>query len=311
LAGPATINRNLATPARYAMPFSVTCPKCNTALNAPESVAGRRVSCKKCGEVFVADDCAGPDIVAEPPPLPRTQEPRPRSDDDIRGDRKRRYRDDEDSGFDRRQPGRRRRKISRGRPLLFVFIGLGALLLCCGGGIGIGIYYSMYAEGKPTDYQSEEGTFTATFPGTPERVVLEVPRPVNGNAGFINYLLETWGGVYEVTVRGLDSRQIPGDGLNLQNAELLLDLVADNFNSDGTMQVVRKSAVTHGGRKGIEIEIKNSTPQYCINRMFLVNNKLYVISVTTTDRPPDRKKVTNFLNSLRIHDTDGPAINRK
>jgi hypothetical protein len=292
------------------MPFSVICPKCNTALNAPDEVAGRRVSCKKCGEVFVADDCAGPDIVAEPPPLPRTQEPRPRSDDNIRDDRQRRYRDDEDSHFDRRRPRRRRCTSSTRRTLLFVFLGLGALLLCCGGGIGIRIY-SMYAEGKPTDFQSDEGTFTATFPGAPERVVVEVPRPVNGNAGYINYIRETWGGVYEVTVRGLDSRQIPGDGLNPQNAELLLDLVADNFNLDGTMQVVRKFAVTHEGRQGIEIEIKNSTPQYCINRMFLVNGKLYVISVTTTDQPPDRKKATNFLNSLRIHDTDKPANNRK
>ena len=59
------------------------------------------------------------------------------------------------------------------------------------------------------------------------------------------------------------------------------------------------------------MEIKNSMRDFSILRLFLVNRKLYVIAVTTTDRLPDRKKATNFLNSLRIHDTDEPAIKRK
>lgn len=163
------------------MPFSVTCPRCNTALSAPDGVTGRSVSCKRCGEVFVADDGAGRAIAAEPPPLPRTQEPRPRSDEDTRDHRPRRDRDDEDSRPARKRPGRRRRERSAGRVLVLVVIGSGALLLCCGGGIGIGIY-SMSGAGTrvpaadPQEMAQLKGTWHVTAieaagnPVPPDRV---------------------------------------------------------------------------------------------------------------------------------------------
>src|SRR5262249_24181761 len=138
-------------------------------------------SCKRCGEVFVADDGAGRAIAAEPPPLPRTQEPRPRSDEDTRDHRPRRDRDDEDSRPARKRPARRRRERSAGPGLVVVVLGSGSRFCCCGGGIVIGIYLMSGAGPRvpaadPQEMAQLQGTWHVTAieaagnPVPPDRV---------------------------------------------------------------------------------------------------------------------------------------------
>jgi hypothetical protein len=43
------------------MSFTTICPGCDARLNAPDSLRGKQVKCKKCGDAFVARPAAGTD----------------------------------------------------------------------------------------------------------------------------------------------------------------------------------------------------------------------------------------------------------
>jgi hypothetical protein len=136
------------------MSFTTACPNCDARLQAPDTVEGKRVKCKKCGEAFVArpveeeddDRPARPAKAAaktRPRPVADDEDDRPRRpskasrrDDDEDDDRpRRRSRDDED---DEPRPkatkkGKKRKKPVGAPVLLFVLIGVGALVLIGGG----------------------------------------------------------------------------------------------------------------------------------------------------------------------------------
>jgi hypothetical protein len=154
------------------MPLTIACPKCDARLQAPDTVRGKRVKCRKCGETFVArpvDD--DEDDRPSRPAAKAAAKPRPRPvGDDEDDDRPRRparasRRDEDDSGGDEDRPRRRRRdeddeprprgkkgkkkKKAAGPPvLLLVLIGVGALVLIGG---GIGVYFAFIKEEKPAD----------------------------------------------------------------------------------------------------------------------------------------------------------------
>lgn len=191
------------------MPFSITCPSCDSRLTVPDALAGKRVKCKKCDEPFVARRPGGDDEEDEAPPArskaskpaarprreeddedepPRKASRRPADDEDDEDEapRKkpakaaRRPADDEDEDEDER-PSRKRDeededdaeeprpkgkkgkkgkgkkgKKKAGSPvLLFVLIGVGALLLLSGGGVGV--YYAFFKEDKKGDTPVAKG----------------------------------------------------------------------------------------------------------------------------------------------------------
>jgi hypothetical protein len=173
------------------MPLTIACPKCDARLQAPDTVRGKRVKCRKCGETFVArpvDD--DEDDRPSRPAAKAAAKPRPRPvGDDEDDDRPRRparasRRDEDDSGGDEDRPRRRRRdeddeprprgkkgkkkKKAAGPPvLLLVLIGVGALVLIGG---GIGVYFAFIKEEKPADNAVAKGggpPVTQLGPGGP------------------------------------------------------------------------------------------------------------------------------------------------
>src|SRR5437763_1162837 len=66
------------------MPIALTCPSCGRKLNAPDSAAGRKLKCPKCGsgvEVPIGVEDEHPDTGAKPitkPPHKRSSEGPPR-----------------------------------------------------------------------------------------------------------------------------------------------------------------------------------------------------------------------------------------
>jgi predicted Zn finger-like uncharacterized protein len=57
------------------MPISTNCPKCAALFRLPDELAGRRVKCQRCGQIFQAPAAAAPAAVS--PPLPPSPPPRP------------------------------------------------------------------------------------------------------------------------------------------------------------------------------------------------------------------------------------------
>lgn len=140
------------------MPIPVSCPNCSARINAPDSAAGKRAKCPKCGGV-IPIPAAEPEVevvdddfeVVDDEPAPK-KKPRPRDEDEDDepprrkasrrsadandGERPRKKkaprRDDDDDDRPRRSKGKKAAKSSS----LPLIIGGGVLLLV----IGIGIF---------------------------------------------------------------------------------------------------------------------------------------------------------------------------
>src|SRR5262245_44737837 len=56
------------------MPISTNCPKCTALFRLPDELAGRRVKCQRCGEIFQAPAAASP-ATASPPFPPSVPSP--------------------------------------------------------------------------------------------------------------------------------------------------------------------------------------------------------------------------------------------
>lgn len=171
------------------MPLSTTCPNCKALFKLPNELAGKKVKCQKCQELFIVPhteaDTTQPgerastgvkratkaDFPASapkpprpaPPPVdddadaddeaPRKSKRRPVDDDeDEDDDRPRRSRrDDDDDSPPRRSLAKRKKKKSSSGSLGWVLIGTGAALLLCltCGGSGIGIWIAVKEKGGP------------------------------------------------------------------------------------------------------------------------------------------------------------------
>jgi predicted Zn finger-like uncharacterized protein len=157
------------------MPISTTCPHCKAIFRLPEDLAGKKVRCQKCKELFVvprADTASlahGESVAKEPAPdegasLPAESEkptavkraapPKVHAvkekvdddlddDDDDRDRRRDRDRDrdrdeDDDDGRERRK--KKKKPAKSGSPVLMIvmiILGIGFLSVLCCGGIGI------------------------------------------------------------------------------------------------------------------------------------------------------------------------------
>lgn len=132
------------------MPFILTCDHCQAKLRtAAEVVAGRVVTCPKCGDQFEArsdnqreEGKAAPtwEVVEDDPPPRRSASRREWEEDDDELVRRRSRDDDWDEDDDR--PRRRENRESRGksgRSKLALWIGGGAAVLLL---IGVGVYFA-------------------------------------------------------------------------------------------------------------------------------------------------------------------------
>lgn len=173
--------------------FTTVCPGCEASLNAPDSLKGKKVKCKKCGEPFVADpartgqDRPLPKTVKSPgvapPPKPRkSEDEEPTEETNKLSAKKRRSGDDEDDTEimeahvvdddeedlpqprSKKKAGGKRRKEKKSSAMLIVLIAVGALLVLGGGAVGA--YYAFIKEEtKPETPQAKGGTTTANTGG--------------------------------------------------------------------------------------------------------------------------------------------------
>jgi hypothetical protein len=159
------------------MSFTTACPNCDARLQAPDTVEGKRVKCKKCGEAFVARplDDEGDDRPARGSARPEARSRRPVRDDDEErprrssaraarpandeedDDRPRRRREEDEDADEPRAKKKRKKKKAAGPPvLLFVLIGVAALVLI-GGAVGAFLYFS--------DDKTKDNPVAKTGPG--------------------------------------------------------------------------------------------------------------------------------------------------
>ena len=166
--------------------FTTVCPGCEASLNAPDTLKGKKVKCKKCGEPFVARPAVEADD--EERPLPKTvkmaspgpAKPRRKSSDEdepteeappLKGKKAGKRRTDEDTevmdsaGDDEPRPKKKKGKSKKkeGSPMMLVLIVVGAVVLLGGGAVGA--YYAFFNGGdKGTTPSAKGGTTTESTP---------------------------------------------------------------------------------------------------------------------------------------------------
>lgn len=201
------------------MSFSTVCSNCDARLTAPDTVEGKRVKCKKCGEAFLAKRAAEDDDEDERPAKPikstvkmpavkAKSKPARDDEDSPRKSTKaaRRPADDDEDDDEEPKPkakkkGKGKSKKQAGSPvLLYVLIGVGALLVLGGGSVGA--YYGFIKEDSKADSKgggtngptgagkdpprmggfaeemtSPDGTFSARFASAPKQETKNVQTP--------------------------------------------------------------------------------------------------------------------------------------
>lgn len=171
--------------------FTTVCPGCEASLNAPDTVKGKKVKCKKCGEPFVAkpakasdDDPAERKTVKMKSPPPPVKSRRDEADEDdmtdeapsLKGKKSKKrdqdedtevmesMRDEDDEEEDEPKPkkkkggGKKKSKKKESSPMLLILIAVSAIVLIGG---GIGAYFMFFNdESKPTTPSTKGGTST-------------------------------------------------------------------------------------------------------------------------------------------------------
>ncbi len=117
------------------MTIAFQCPGCQATLKVPDTMAGRRGKCPKCGTVNVVPTTEGQIQPAMSPPRP-VPTPAPEAADE-----------EAEAGGGAAEAGPRRKAAKQGRSRMLLFAGLGCgaalLLLCLGVGAGVGVWWYM------------------------------------------------------------------------------------------------------------------------------------------------------------------------
>lgn len=176
--------------------FTTICPGCDASLNAPDTLKGKKVKCKKCGEPFVAK----PADATEEEPLPKTVKtpgvasPKSRKSDDEEPTEesnklsaKNRARkddeddteimeaaivddDEEDAPTPKKKKGGKRRKEKKSSSMVIVLIAVAAVLVLGGGAVGA--YYVFIKEENKPDPQAKGGTTAGGTTGQPNATAI-------------------------------------------------------------------------------------------------------------------------------------------
>jgi hypothetical protein len=308
------------------MSFTTACPNCDARLQAPDTVEGKRVKCKKCGEAFVArplDDDEDrparsvaktrPRQVEEDVERPRKSSKsahRPNDEDEERP--RRRARDEDDEPRPKSKTKGKKKKKAGSPVLLFVLLGVGALVFV-GGGIGAYVYFS--DEKKADDSNAKGGTTADTStPGKggwvqhvdaegKYRVLFPTqPQPQTHTSTFqgMQVTFKAMVGQLGQVIYGVHSAPLPDPGMD---PEAALAAAEQHFQAEMPpgVKITDKKDVIHAGVKGREfgVSVQNGAITG-VTRIFVANGRICSIEVLGAGVQPDSPNVKRFFDSLKF-----------
>jgi hypothetical protein len=261
----------------------IQCPSCGERLDVPVELLGQTIRCGACQSVIEAGMVA--------PPQARMASQRPREE----------YRDE--SRFSDEPP----RKKS-GLTWLWLLFGCGGLSCagCCGG-----VVLLFYNAENPTwaKFTAPDGRFTVDFPGEkPQTRLLPLPIPNEKPLSITLYISERKLAKerYVVGVCDLPKSDEP---LTKAEAEAYIDAALDalkNQQPGATVTDISKTKMTLFGQPGKEYSGTFSDPGIqngrVTRRLFILNNRLYVLSVLGKDNGPSPAKLERFFSSFMPSD---------
>jgi phage FluMu protein Com len=264
------------------------CPTCEMLLKPSNFVSpGSRVRCPQCRTVFTTPETeeAGPSDWRAAPSREGASWPAEQEDDDrLRSPRARGG--DRDDYYDDRPPRRRSRG---GIPTLVWILGGVGLMLLLGCGL-IAFLVSRLANPEWQDFNSPEGSFTATYPGSPKK---KSEVDALGNTTTMFFVEADWGHIAYF----VGYTDIPGAGI-VPDPGTVLDAAASVITT-----VKSKKPIRIDGHPGLEVDgemMHSGTRMDVTNRIYLVGSRMYQVMVVrerSHQRPADFAK---FLDSFRL-----------
>ena len=144
-------------------------------------------------------------------------------------------------------------------------------------------------------YRSEEGGFTATFPGNPKREVKTV-NTAQGPKEMQMYSLTEDQTSFSVVVSELPQGQLDSVG-----AAATLDGARDGAVANTQGKLLSELIVEVSGHPGRELKIAAAGGKATIRaRLFLANNRLYQALVVTPTDQAYAPRVNRFLDSIKL-----------
>lgn len=324
------------------MSFPLACPNCDAMFQVPDEIAGKRIKCKKCGEVIVARRTkAEQDDDPRPSPSPskvRKSSPpasnRRSYDDDedetpVRKPTKSSRQIDDDDDMDEPRPrpkkrGKKSRKKSGTPVLLFVLVGVGAVLLLGGGAVGV--YYGLINEPEKSD--STPGANNAFLPG------IGGPAPGNNSVnGWPEYQAPNFhfsvkmpsrnvvtgkrtaqsanGGAVDVDTYAAESADtgviiivvpLPGGEQLDENARnFALDTATNAMTAQlKGGQVLNKSSIRYLGFPGRDVVMRKTDGSEAMARMILAGSRIFSLLFVAKSGSVNQDRARQFFESLRI-----------
>jgi hypothetical protein len=293
------------------MPFATVCPNCDARLTAPDAVRGKKVKCKKCNGAFVARPAADPEEDEDARPAKAAARSRRDEDDEPRPKGKKK--------------GKGKKK--KGSPvLLFVLVGVGALVLIGG---GLGVYFGFIKEDKPkdtpvaqgdgakgplpkagsgevvklditwVDYSAPDGTFTAKFPKEPTHSTPMVQGPDGPIPTDLYAVSDPQFVAVAVTA---DLPGVPaGQPIPQQAVDQALEAACNAMVQQvpGGQQVSR-TTISHQGNAGRDVVIAAPNGSGGTARVFIANGKIYNLLFAAKAGKPDPATVSTFFDGFKL-----------
>jgi hypothetical protein len=322
------------------MSFKTVCPHCDSELTAPDTVLGKRVKCKKCGDPFTAkrapdpdDDDDDDDRPAQPAAKARPRPARDEDDDDSpprKSTKARRPADDDDDDEeddDEPRPKAKKKgkkKQKQGLPMALV-LGILAGVLLIGGGIVA--YFGFIKEDKPTDPVVAKGEGAPATrgkerggpgaPGTPSAWVEHVDGPnkyrikfpkqpttkdQTVNAGGMQQTIKAITAQVGTEVFVCNAIELPAAEANI-DPKVLLDAAEQQAPAQipGGATVTSKKDVTQGGATGRELTLSlQGGAATGIVRLFVTNGRIYTIAAVGPGLNASSPNVITFFESLKF-----------
>jgi hypothetical protein len=280
--GPARIACVGVPKARSAFMPEVTCPNCREVLDVPAELAGSTVRCGACQ--FVIEPGAG-----RVPTVPRA-EPARRPE----------LRDDSDLPDELPQP-------KKSLAWLWILLGVGGFSCvgCCGlvGFLGFKVENPTW-----TKYTAPDGAFTVDFPGdTPQTLTRPLPLPGDKPLTLVLSISERKLAQERYAVGVCDLPKIE-EKIDKALAELYIEACLNGLkNQPGTtVKELSRTNITLFGQPGKEyvgtFSDSNIRNGRVTRRIFVLNNKLYMLSAMGRDTGPPSDRIERFFSSFEPAD---------
>jgi len=146
---------------------------------------------------------------------------------------------------------------------------------------------------------SEAGNFSIDIPGKPQFITLPTTL-VNNKLNIFSFSTSTPSVVYAVSYFDL-----PKEVIVKNVAKIFFDAIRDSTTIKDNSKVIEESSINFEKHSGRFFKLKKNTGAIINTKLYLVNQRLYIISVTMVDGQETKSELADkFLNSFELLGAD-------